>query len=118
MTNETLCQVEISAILALALVIFGPPGFSSRREGGYIMITGEASPHITYDHCFVEYLKQISLTNYQWIKLADIDIKGNAHFMFMEKTNQVIAAAINAGLKEINQSPAAPGHPALPISIK
>ena len=82
------------------------------------MITGEASPHITYDHCFVEYFKQMGITNYQWIKLADIGIKGNAHFMFLEKNNQEIAAAINYGLKKLNKSPAAPGHPSLPISAK
>ena len=82
------------------------------------MITGEASPHITYDHCFVEYFKQMGITNYQWIKLADIGIKGNAHFMFLEKNNQEIAAAINYGLERLNRNPAAPGHPSLPISAK
>jgi hypothetical protein len=84
----------------------------------YIMITGEASPHITYDHCFVEYFKQMGLTNYQWIKLADVGIKGNAHFMFLEKNNVDIAAAINIGLGKMNKGQAAPGHPRLPISVK
>jgi hypothetical protein len=83
----------------------------------YIMITGDASPHITYDHCFIEYFKQMGITNYQWIKLADIGIKGNAHFMFLEKNNQDIATAINCGLENLNKSPAAPGHPGLPISL-
>ncbi|KAF9691345.1 hypothetical protein EKO04_010546 [Ascochyta lentis] len=84
----------------------------------YIMITGEASPHITYDHCFVEYCKQMGLHNYQWIKLADIGFKGNAHFMFLENSNQDIAAAINYGLAKLSRSPAAPGHPSLPIAVK
>lgn len=83
----------------------------------YIMITGEASQHITYDHCFVEYFKQMGIDNYQWIKLAEIGIKGNAHFMFLEKNNLEIATAINHGLMKLNESPAAPDHPALPISM-
>jgi hypothetical protein len=57
----------------------------------------------------------MGLTNYQWIKLADIGIEGNAHFMFLEKNNQEIAAAINYGLMQLNTYPAAPGHPSLPI---
>ena len=84
----------------------------------YIMITGEASPHITYDHCFVEYFKQMGLSNYQWIKLADVGIKGNAHFLFLEKNNLQIAAAINAGLEKLDKGAAAPGHPSLPVSVK
>jgi hypothetical protein len=84
----------------------------------YIMITGEASPHITYDHCFVEYFKQMGLTNYQWIKLGDINIKGNAHFLFLEKNNIDIAAVISKQiLAKLNKNPAAPGHPTLPVSI-
>lgn len=84
----------------------------------YIMITGEASPHITYDHCFVEYFDQMNVTNYQWIKLADIGIKGNAHFLFLEKNNIDIAAVISKQvLAKFNKSPAAPGHPTLPISV-
>jgi hypothetical protein len=60
----------------------------------------------------------MGVTNYQWIKLNDIGIKGNAHFMFLEKNNLEIAKAINNGLKELNRGPAAPGHPNLPISMR
>lgn len=84
----------------------------------YLMITAEASPHITYDHCFVEYFKQMGITNYQWVKLADVGIRGNAHFMFLEKNNQDIAALIALGLSKMDSGPAAPGHPTLPITIK
>jgi len=84
----------------------------------YIMLTGEASPHITYDHCFVSYFEQMGITNFQWVKLADVGIKGNGHFMFLEKNNQQIAQLINYGLDLLNRGPAAPGHPTLPISVK
>ncbi|KAL5115537.1 hypothetical protein ACEQ8H_006600 [Pleosporales sp. CAS-2024a] len=83
----------------------------------YIMITSEASPHITYDHCFVDFFNQMGLTNFQWVKLADIGIKGNAHFMFLEKNNLDIAAAMNYGLGKMNQDLAAPDHPSLPVDI-
>ena len=84
----------------------------------YIMVTGEASPHITYDHCFVEYFKQMGISNYQWIKLADIGIKGNGHFMFLEKNNIEVAAAIDESvLAKLDESPAPPGHPNLHISM-
>jgi hypothetical protein len=81
------------------------------------MVTGEASPHITYDHCFVEYFKQMGITNYQWVKLADVGIRGNAHFLFLEKNNREIAAAIDYGLGKLDKGPAAPGHPILPIAV-
>jgi hypothetical protein len=83
----------------------------------YVMVTGEASPHSTYDHCFVEYFKQMGISNYQWIELADIGIKGNGHFMFLEKNNMEIAAAINRGLTKLNGGPAAPAHPTLPATV-
>jgi pimeloyl-ACP methyl ester carboxylesterase len=80
----------------------------------YVMVTGEASPHGTYDHCFVEYFKQMGVANYQWIKLADVGIKGNGHFMFLEKNNLEIAAAINRGvLAKLDRGPSAPGYPTL-----
>jgi hypothetical protein len=33
--NKTLRQVNISATLELSVVVFGPPGFSTRRKGRY-----------------------------------------------------------------------------------
>jgi len=84
----------------------------------YIMVTGEASPHATYDHCFVEYFKQMGVVNYQWIKLADIGIGGNGHFLFLEENNLEIAKAIGRGLKKLDGGLAAPGHPALPVAVK
>lgn len=91
--------------------------FTQLSKVPYLMITGEASPHITYDHCFVELFKQMGITNYQWFKLADYGIQGNAHFLFLEKNNLDIAAGINYGLDLMNKGAAAPGHPSLPIRL-
>ncbi|KAJ8117332.1 hypothetical protein OPT61_g1454 [Boeremia exigua] len=59
----------------------------------YVMITGEASVHITYDHCIVNYLKQVGAKP-EWIRLSQIGIKGNAHFMHLEKNNKEIANVV------------------------
>jgi hypothetical protein len=60
----------------------------------YLMITGEASPHITYDHCTIEYLIQVG-GNPDWIKLADVGIHGNGHFIYLEKNNLQVAEVVH-----------------------
>lgn len=59
----------------------------------YVLITGEASPHITYDHCMVAFLTQAGVDP-DWIKLGDIGIHGNGHFLYLEKNNLEIAAVV------------------------
>jgi len=59
----------------------------------YVMITGEASVRITYDHCIVDYMKQVG-GDPEYIKLGDIGIKGNGHFMHLEKNSSEIADVI------------------------
>ncbi|KAJ4253927.1 hypothetical protein NW762_010325 [Fusarium torreyae] len=60
----------------------------------YLLLTGEASVHVTYDHCVIEFLKQAG-GKPEWIKLADIGIKGNGHFLHVEKNNLEIASLVN-----------------------
>lgn len=62
------------------------------------MLTGEASVHITYDHCAVDFLKQAG-GKPEWIKLAEWGIKGNGHFLHVEKNNLQIAALVDAWIK-------------------
>ncbi|KAK7534211.1 Alpha/Beta hydrolase protein [Phyllosticta citribraziliensis] len=59
----------------------------------YVAITGAASPHITYDHCIINYLKQVGVDP-EWIKLEDRGILGNGHFMYLEKNSDEIAAVV------------------------
>ena len=42
----------------------------------YVALTGDASPHITYDQCIVNYFRQAGV-KVDWIKLGDINIHGN-----------------------------------------
>lgn len=62
-----------------------------------LVLTAEASYHAPYDHCTVKYLKQAGL-HPDWIKLADLGIRGNSHVMMLEKNNREIAAVISRWL--------------------
>ncbi|KXH67366.1 hypothetical protein CSAL01_04571 [Colletotrichum salicis] len=68
----------------------------------YLALTGEASVHITYDHCIIDYLKQVG-GQPEWIKLSEIGIKGNGHFMHLEKNNLDIAPVVHKWIKKQQQ---------------
>ncbi|EEY16014.1 conserved hypothetical protein [Verticillium alfalfae VaMs.102] len=55
--------------------------------------TGEASVHITYDHCIIDYLKQVG-GKPEWIKLEDLAIRGNGHFLHQERNSEEIADVV------------------------
>ncbi|OHW89599.1 hypothetical protein CSPAE12_11822 [Colletotrichum incanum] len=65
----------------------------------YVAVTGEASVHITYDHCIIDYLKQVG-GQPEWVKLSDIGIRGNGHFMHLEKNNLDIAGVVHKWIKK------------------
>ena len=66
------------------------------------MVTGEASPHITYDHCTIAYLEQCGVA-VDWVKLADHGIHGNGHFSYLEKNNLKIAALVENVIEKLAQ---------------
>lgn len=49
----------------------------------YVLFTGEASSHATYDHCVIEYLNQVGVKT-DWIKMTDVGVRGNDHFGYLE----------------------------------
>lgn len=59
----------------------------------YLGVTSEGSTHVTFGHCIINYLKQVGAKP-EWIKLADIGIKGNGHFMHVELNNLKIAKLV------------------------
>jgi hypothetical protein len=65
----------------------------------YMALRGNASPHITYDHCIIDYLKQVG-GKPDSIKLDDIGIHGNTHFSYLEKNNLEIAAVVEKWIKK------------------
>lgn len=64
-----------------------------------LQLTGEASVHVTYDHCLIEFLKQAGGSP-EWIQLADIGIKGNGHFMHVEKNNLEVADVVKKWIEK------------------
>jgi pimeloyl-ACP methyl ester carboxylesterase len=68
----------------------------------YVALTGEASPHITYDHCVINYLRQCGVKA-DFIKLGEIGIRGNGHFSFLEKNNLEIAAVAEKWIARISK---------------
>lgn len=60
-----------------------------------MVMTSQASYHAAYDYCTVAYLTQAGV-NVQFANLTARGIRGNGHFMFMEKNN-VEVAEIAAG---------------------
>lgn len=68
----------------------------------FVMYTGAASPHVTYDHCVALYLNQTGVPN-EWIQLADRGIEGNGHFFFLENNHLEIAALVGEKLEALAQ---------------
>ena len=54
----------------------------------------EASYHAPYDHCTVAYLKQAQVAT-DFIRLADVGIRGNGHMMMLEKNSDDIARVMD-----------------------
>jgi hypothetical protein len=67
----------------------------------FIIYTGSASPHITYDHCVAAYLEQTEIP-YEWIKLSDLEIVGNGHFLYLETNNLEIAAVVAGKISDLS----------------
>ncbi|KAI4189305.1 MAG: hypothetical protein LQ348_003814 [Seirophora lacunosa] len=69
----------------------------------YVALTGEASPHITYDQCVVNYLRQAGVEA-EWIKLGEVGIKGNGHFVFLEENNLEVARVVERWIQRANKN--------------
>ncbi|MBX9774257.1 MAG: alpha/beta fold hydrolase [Xanthobacteraceae bacterium] len=55
-----------------------------------VVVMSEASYHAPYDHCTVAYLRQAGVPT-DFIRLADVGIRGNGHMMMLEKNSDDIA---------------------------
>lgn len=65
-----------------------------------LVVTGESGYHSHYDHATVSYMRQAGV-NVEHMKLSDMGIKGNGHFMFLEKNSDEIAEAVLKWLRSI-----------------
>ena len=55
-----------------------------------LIVTSEASYHAVYEHCTAKYLSQAG-AKVDFIRLAQIGIKGNDHMMMLERNNLDVA---------------------------
>ncbi len=62
-------------------------------ERPIIYLAAEASFYAPYNHCTVAYLKQAGV-NVDFVRLADIGLRGNGHMFMMEKNSDAIAQVI------------------------
>ena len=69
-------------------------------ERPVLLLEAEASFYAGYNHCNVAYLQQAGVP-VEFIKLADIGIKGNGHMMMMEKNSDQIAQVIADWLDKV-----------------
>ncbi|AHG64119.1 hypothetical protein MIM_c20400 [Advenella mimigardefordensis DPN7] len=58
-----------------------------------LVLVSEASYHAAYDHCTVQWLRQAGV-NVDFIRLKDLNIRGNGHMMMLEKNNIEIAGVV------------------------
>ena len=72
-----------------------------------VIVTSEASYHAPYDAGTVAFLRQAGV-KVDHINLPDIGIKGNAHFMMMEKNNREVLQPILDWMKKTEGSTAIP----------
>jgi pimeloyl-ACP methyl ester carboxylesterase len=63
-----------------------------------LIITAEASYHAPYDHCTSQFLRQAGV-EHDFVRLADVGVRGNGHMMMLEKNNLEIAAYLREWLQ-------------------
>lgn len=67
-----------------------------------LFLTGQASVHILYDQCLVQFLRQAGV-RVTWTKLVDIGLFGNGHFSMLEKNSDDIAKYISNWLQKLDR---------------
>lgn len=55
-----------------------------------VVVTGEASYHAPYDYCFLKFFRQTGVP-ITWLDLGSLGLKGNGHFLFLEKNSAQVA---------------------------
>lgn len=74
-----------------------PRQLTNLAEVSVLVVTGESGYHAVYDWCTVEYLRQAGV-QVDHLDLAEHGIKGNSHFMFLERNNTEIWERIHGWL--------------------
>ena len=60
-----------------------------------MLLSSPSGYNTAWDPCTVRFLRQAGVdANFTWLKLQDIGIQGNGHFMFIEKNSDQIAGVV------------------------
>ena len=78
------------------------PRLPNLQDTPILIVVSEASYHAPYDHCTSQFLSQAGVAN-DFVRLADVDIRGNGHMMMLEKNNLEIAAFLDGWAREHTQ---------------
>lgn len=65
-----------------------------------LIVSGEASYHTAYDHCTSRFLTQAGV-KHEFVRLADVGIRGNGHLMMLEKNSLEIAVFLESRLRHL-----------------
>jgi pimeloyl-ACP methyl ester carboxylesterase len=63
-----------------------------------MILVGEAGFHAASDHCNSKFLQQAGVDN-DFVRLPDIGIHGNSHYLMLEKNSMQIAGVVNDWLR-------------------
>ncbi|KAF4965642.1 hypothetical protein FSARC_6579 [Fusarium sarcochroum] len=66
-----------------------------------LIVTGEASYHMPYEHCTAAYFRQAGCTKTELIELGTIGIHGNGHMLFMEKNSDEIQVVVERWISSV-----------------
>jgi pimeloyl-ACP methyl ester carboxylesterase len=65
-----------------------------------LLLSSPSGYNTAWDPCTVKYLRQAGVdANFDWVKLQDLGIQGNGHFMFIEKNSDQVAGVVLDWLK-------------------
>ncbi|EEY19194.1 conserved hypothetical protein [Verticillium alfalfae VaMs.102] len=67
-----------------------PRQLANLADKPILVVTAEASYHMPYDYCTVDFLRQAGCSRTRHVELGDEGIHGNGHMFFMEKNSDVI----------------------------
>ncbi|KAI1062706.1 hypothetical protein LB506_006290 [Fusarium annulatum] len=65
-----------------------------------LIVTGEASYHMPYEHCTAAYYRQAGCLKTDHIELGTIGIHGNGHMLFMEKNSDEILGVVEKWIRK------------------
>ncbi|CRK27727.1 hypothetical protein BN1708_014943 [Verticillium longisporum] len=71
-----------------------PRQLANLADKPILLVTAEASYHMPYDYCTVDFLRQAGCSRTRHVELGDEGIHGNGHMFFMEKNSDVIQSLL------------------------